>query len=92
MTFSPFYRYSLLLYYVQVLYFCYSYVKSGRAGANISLFMAYVPSSPNYVRGVIPVHRVYSANTYQFQRTHEVVSELSEPMNGAKQIQVLRSE
>ena len=28
-------------------------LKSGRAGANISLFMAYVPSSLNYVRGVI---------------------------------------
>ena len=41
---------------------------------------------------IILVGRVYSANTYQFQRRHEVVSELSEPMNGAKRIQVLRSE
>ena len=35
---------SLLLYYFKVWYFCYFYVKFGRAGANISLFVANVPS------------------------------------------------
>ena len=53
LTLLPLNKLTLLLYYVKVGYFCYFYAKSCRAGANISLSKAYVPSSPNFVRGVI---------------------------------------